>query len=99
MIGQGGVAALYKRTLHLASIDHPWLAAAYQGAGLPGDFTSLRAALSQQDSISAAAAHEAMVRILRDMLANLVGPSLTGRLLQAVWAPPSAGNAVQDASP
>lgn len=98
VIGQRGVAALYKRSLHVACTDYPWLAAAYEGALQPGDFTSLHAALAQQDAAIAAAAHDATMQILHDVLANLIGLSLTDRLLQAVWDHSSAGNAVKDAS-
>ncbi|MDB5870776.1 MAG: hypothetical protein JWQ07_218 [Ramlibacter sp.] len=99
VIGQRGVAALYKRSLHLARADYPWLAAAYDGALQPGDFASLRLALSQQASRAATAAHDALLKTFHDLLSDLIGRSLTQRLLQAVWEPPSSGNAVQDESP
>jgi hypothetical protein len=98
VIGQGGVAALYRRTLHLTRDAYPWLVTASEGATRPGDFISLRAALSQQDAVIAAAAQAAMLQTLRDLLTKLIGSSLTGRLLEAVWTPPSAGNTVQDPS-
>lgn len=99
IIGSRGMAALYKRSLHLAIAEHPWLAAAYEGALQPGDFASLRSALSQQTATIAAAAHDAMLQIFEDLLNNLIGRSLTQRLLQTVWDHPSSGDAVQDNSP
>jgi hypothetical protein len=99
VIGARGISALFKRSLHLAHADYPWLAAAYEGAVEPGDFTSLRAALSRQTGEHAAAAHDAMVQTFNDLLANLIGGSLTQRLLQSVWDHPSSGHAVQDNSP
>ncbi len=98
VIGQGGVAALYKRALHLARNDYPWLAAAYDAAAAPGDFSSLRAALCGQDAATAAAAHDTLMRTLNDLLVSLIGPSLTERLLKPASQPHSAGTAVQDAS-
>jgi hypothetical protein len=99
VIGSRGMAALYRRSLHLALAEHPWLAAAYEDALQPGDFASLRAALSQQTATNAAAAHDVMLQTFEDLLNNLIGRSLTRRLLQAVWDNPSSGDAVQDNSP
>jgi len=99
VIGARGNAALYKRSLHLARARHPWLAAAYEGAVQPGDYGALRAALAQQAAPDAAHAHEELLRTFHDLLAELIGRSLTERLLQAAWAPHSYGNAVQDDSP
>ena len=83
IVGARGVAALYKRSVHLAVQDHPWLVAAYEGALRPGDFASLRAALSLQTGANAAAAHDAILQTFQDLLDNLIGQSLTQRLLQA----------------
>ncbi|MDF2466021.1 MAG: hypothetical protein K0Q43_4256 [Ramlibacter sp.] len=99
VIGTRGNAALYKRTLHLARAQFPWLAAAYEGAVQPGDYSALRAALAQQTATDASQAHDALLRIFNDLLADLIGRSLTKRLLQAAWSPNSYGNAVQDDSP
>ena len=99
IIGRRGVAALYKRSIHLALEDHPWLAAAYEGALQPGDFASLRAALSRQTAQNAAAGHDAVLKTFQDLLDSLIGRSLTQRLLQAVRDQPSSGAAVQDKSP
>jgi hypothetical protein len=99
IIGARGMAALYKRSLHLALTEYPWLAVAYEDALQPGDFASLRVALSQQAATNAAAAHDAMLQTFEDLLNNLIGRSLTRRLLQAVWDHPSSGDAVQDNSP
>lgn len=99
VVGARGVAALYKRTLFLASETHPWLAAAFAAAAEPGDFTSLRVALSQQDGAEAAAAQQQVLQALHQLLDQLIGPALTGRLLHTVWALPSAGDAVRDDSP
>lgn len=85
IVGPRGIAALYKRSVHLAVADHPWLAPAYEGALQPGDFASLRAALSQQTAENAAAAHDALMKTFQDLLNNLIGRSLTQRLLHAVW--------------
>ena len=100
VIGARGVAALYRRTLFLSIDAYPWLASAAAAAGSekPGDYTMLRASLAQRDGATAAAAQRDLLQALHDLLDRLIGPALTGRLLHTVWVPPSAGNAVQDAS-
>ena len=99
IVGRRGIAALYKRSLLLVLPDYAWLAAAYEGALEPGDFDSLRAALSQQTAENAAAAQDAVLQTFQDLLDNLIGRSLTQRLLQSVWDQPSSSEAVQDKSP
>ncbi len=99
VIGARGNAALYKRSLHLASAQHPWLAVAFEGAVQPGDYSALRAALAQQTATDASQAHDALLGIFHDLLADLIGRSLTRRLLQAAWVPNTNGNAMQDDSP
>jgi hypothetical protein len=96
VVGARGSAALFKRSLHLASRGHPWLTAAYEGSSQAGDFTALRMSLARQDGTTAAAAHDAMLQLFHDLLAELIGRSLTHRLLQAAWDSPTSGNPVQD---
>ena len=99
IIGQRGVAALYKRSLYLSRGDHPWLAAAAEDALQPDDFTALHRALAKQTSVNAAAANGALLTIFSDLLNSLIGASLTERLLQSVWSHPSSGHAVQENTP
>ena len=99
VIGRRGNAALYRRSLHLARAHHPWLTTAYEGAAHPGDYGALHVALSRQTAAVAAQAHEALMTTFQDLLADLIGRSLAGRLLQGAWDPHSNGNAAQDSSP
>lgn len=99
VIGPRGNAALYRRSLHLARAHYPWLDIAYSGAVQPGDYSALRDALSQQPPSDATQAHEATLQIFQDLLAELIGRSLSQRLLQAVWEPPSSRGTAQDKSP
>lgn len=98
VIGHRGCAALYRRSLHVSLTDFPWLQPAYEGATAPGDFASLHHALSAQSGPQAAAAHDALLRTFQDLLADLIGRSLTQRLLQAAWDSPSGGLAARDAA-
>jgi hypothetical protein len=98
VIGQRGSAALYQRALHLARAHYSWLAAC-EGAGERGEFDALRSALSTQPPEHAAAAHDSLLQTFIDLLADLIGESLTQRLLQAAWESPARGHAVKDTSP
>lgn len=99
IVGPRGVAALYKRSLHLARAAHPWLAGASAGLHDAFDPATLGAVLAQQDGASAAAGGDALFQIFHDLLATLVGASLTERLLRSVWANTSSGSSAQDATP
>jgi hypothetical protein len=98
VIGHAGFAALLKRSLFLARAGHPCLTAVFEASPEPGNFDVLRATLSQQPQVAAAAAQEALVKTFHDLLINLIGGSLTERLLCSVWNDPTSGDAVQDIS-
>lgn len=101
IVGQRAVAALYRRSVALVHADYPWLAA--REAGSIGnrqgdDFDLLRTMLSEQTSSNALAAHWALLRAFRNLLAGLVGESLTERLLGSVCEFPSSAGAAQEPS-
>jgi hypothetical protein len=96
VIGHRGVAALYKRSLHLTRAAHACLAPVHEGELQPGEFGALHATLSQQTSQDAAAAHGALLQAFCDLLTHLIGASLTEQLLRAVLDKLSGGNAAQD---
>ena len=99
IISSRGVAALYKRSLHLTHGDHPCLTAVYEDKSEPGDFAALQSALSQQTIQNAAAAHGALLQAFYDLLTHLIGASLTEQLLRSVGDPHSSGDAAQDTTP
>ena len=99
VIGRRGCAALYARCLHLVAANHAWLAAAYDGATAPDGFASLHVVLARRDSIEAAAVHDALVQTFHDLLADLIGRSLTERLLQSAWDSHAGPHSDQDISP
>lgn len=99
IIGQHGVAALYKRSLHLTRNEHSGLSAVHDGAGDVGDFTALHKALSGQSSSGAAAANGALLKNFYDVLSSLIGPALTERLLRSAFDKPSTNHAAQDPQP
>jgi hypothetical protein len=99
IIGQRGVAALYKRSLYLTGAAHPWLAATHGSVQPTMDLAALKSVFVQQTSADAAAAGNALLQKFHELLASLVGSSLTERLLRSVWANPSSGPPAQDTSP
>jgi hypothetical protein len=88
IIGRGGVSALGQRSLHLASAAHPWLAEHRQGSSAMPDSAWLVALLAQRSRDEAAAAGSAFLQTFRELLSNLIGASLTERLLRGVWGSP-----------
>ena len=99
ILGRGGVAALYRRALYLTGPAHPWLALRREDQSTGADLAALQAALSQQSSAVAAAGGNDFLQTFHKLLASLVGPSLTERLLRSVWEKPSSGSPAQDTSP
>lgn len=99
IIGQRGIAALYRRSLHLIATAHPWLGRLQEGDPPTVDITALKSAIAQQGGADAAAGGGALLQTFHELLASLVGPSLTGRLLAAAWAFPSSGSPAQDTTP
>lgn len=97
VIGQRGVAALYKRSLHLAAVTHPWLAAAQAGGGtFPMDLALLRDEFARRSGAQAAAAGAALLLSFHGLVGSLIGPSLSGQLLGGVWTQLFSGSPAQD---
>jgi len=95
MLGPQGVAAMHRRSLAQASRAHPWLPLPAVVDADP-DLPSLQASLAAQPVAETFAAASAFLQAFHDLLASLVGPSLTGRLLGAVLDPPASGPLAQD---
>ena len=96
VLGPLGVAALYRRSLHLSRADFPCLALERDGSLVPASFDDLREVLSKQSPVADAAANGALLQAFFDLLISLVGVTLTDRLLRPVWDHSSDGPTVQD---
>ena len=99
IIGEHGVAALYKRSLHLIRPAYPWLAAVHERSVQPGDFAALRTGLAEHPDAEAATASDAVLQTFLDLLSSLIGDSLTDQLLASVCDHSSSGVAAQDITP
>jgi hypothetical protein len=99
IIGQRGVAALYKRSMHLASRAHPWLPRSREGVHPAMDVTALTTELALQTAAAGAAAGGQLLQTFCELLTSLIGPSLTERLLRTVWATFLSGPSAQETTP
>ncbi len=98
IIGHRGVAALYNRSLHLTAVAYPWLAIDQPAIPAAADPSGLRSALVQQAAAEAAAGGSALFQTFHELLASLVGASLTDRLLRSVWTRTWGDSPAQDTS-
>lgn len=102
ILGARGVAALFKRALFLSKDRFPWLEEAFvaiEASSEPSALDSFGLALSRQSAATAAAGAGAFLSTFHAVLASMIGPTLTERLLQSVWATFSSGPPAQDISP
>ncbi len=96
ILGQQGVAALYKRSVYLAGPAYPWLAGMHEGIKTTMDLATLKSVLVRQSSAAAAAGGGFLLQTFYELLTSLVGLSLTERLLRSVWANSLSGPSAQD---
>ena len=99
IIGQQGVAALYRRSFHLCVSTHPRLAATYDRVPAAMDLIALKSVLVEQTETDALFFGEVLLTTLYELLTTLIGPSLTARLLVGVWQPSSSDTSSQEISP
>lgn len=99
IIGERGMAVLFKRSLYLCRDQYPCLSDVYKDELQPGDYAALRTVLTRQTSSTAAAAQDALLLSFDELLTSLIGASLTERLFGFVWDKHSRGDAAQDTTP
>ena len=99
IIGQQGVIALYRRSLHLSIATHPRLAGTYDSVQTAMDLTALKAVLVEQTQADALFFGEVLLTTFYALLTTLIGPSLTARLLRDVWEPSLSDTPSQENSP
>jgi hypothetical protein len=85
LIGGGGVAAIYGRSLQLAERRFPGLSPV-RPSGQDGEpFTHLQHFLAQQDPVVATSAAVAVLATASEALASFIGETLTRLLLHETW--------------
>lgn len=101
VIGVRGVDALFDRALHLTCKTYPWLVTAGDDTdekiSVAADVTSgvtrrasLKLRLADREPELAEEAGYVLLVTFTVLLANLIGESLTKRLLAPIWFPPHA---------
>jgi hypothetical protein len=99
VIGRGGVAALFRRSLFLTRAAHLWLPEGRTGALDPVEFTEWQAALAMRPAADASAVDKALQRTFRELLTSLIGESLTERLLRPASGTTSNDEPEHDTTP
>jgi hypothetical protein len=85
IIGAGGFDSLYARSVHLSQSSYPWLAV---GSDLLKDdhcFSALKKSLSDQPPALATEANCLLLLTFTNILALMIGESLTTRILNSAW--------------
>lgn len=98
VIGQRGVIALLKRSVHLEQANFPALKTMHGLTLLPGEFSALHSVLAQQTSTHAVLMNSALLNRFYELLSNLIGASLSHQLLHSVFDTSSGGDSdpIQD---
>nr|WP_241667594.1 hypothetical protein [Pseudomonas caspiana] len=99
IIGQQGVVALYRRSLHLCASSHPRLAGTCDRVQAGMDLTALKSVLVEQSETDALFFGDVLLTTFYELLTTLIGPSLTARLLRGVWEPSLSDTPSQEISP
>lgn len=100
VIGARGVEALFDRALHLTGKTFPTFAACMAGGSVVRIVVSPESVIARIalcDPAGAVEGGEELLVTFVDMLATLIGESLTERLLSTVWTcpPPNAESEVE----
>ena len=99
IVGPRGVAALYKRSLHLASQEHASLRGLQEQVQSEMELAPLRERLATLTDADAALVGGALLVTFYELLGSLVGPSLTERLLRSLWDRPLSDPPASETSP
>ena len=98
VIGARGMDALFSRSVHLVGSTYGWLeTSAVHGNGAVS-LADFKTCLESREAPVAAAAASALLATFTELLANLIGESLSTRLLEVVWMP-SPSEAQKEALP
>lgn len=87
VIGTRGVDALFSRSVNVTSKTFRWLTMAGNDGNSTALLARIKVCLAGQESTVAAEASYALLVTFIELLATLIGESLTDRLLAPVWIP------------
>jgi hypothetical protein len=96
LIGHAGIAAICGRSLHLTQRNVPGLAQLRAASPEDGPFARLQLCLEQQEPAVATEAAITLLTTASELLASLIGESLTARLLCETWPDDFAGETTEE---
>ena len=96
ILGRGGVCALYKRSVYLTGLAHPWLSHLHKGEQAGMGLAELNSVFGHQSSADASLAGGALLQTFNTLLSSMVGPALTEQLLRPVWNHLLSGPSAQE---
>ncbi len=100
VLGSRGVAALFKRTLHLTTLRYPWLAPLDGGsADAKADLAELTGLFASQRPAIVMEAGSSLFMTFRELINSLIGARLSEQLLQTAWSTSSSASPAQDPTP
>lgn len=85
IIGDGGFASIYTRSLNLAVQRFPWMSDCVAKSTGRNPYRALTGLLSQRNPAEATEALITVMICFTDILALLIGTSLTTRILCSAW--------------
>ena len=100
VIGERGVGVLLDRAVHLTGKNYPWLAHTAPPQDQADRLVRLQARFASRDAKESAEAGCALLVTFTELLASVIGDSLTERLLASVWldTPPHPDHPEEDAN-
>jgi hypothetical protein len=98
LIGESGLAALYRRTVRLVETQYDWLAPAHASSTADELLVALRAQLASVELVLARDANAALLTIFTKLLSGLIGEALTIRLLHSAWNTSGGNSNVREQS-
>jgi hypothetical protein len=96
IVGAGGFAALYRRSVQRVVPRFPWLGALADGEAARFDPDELQTALAQQSAAQGGAATAALLVEFDALLHQLIGPALAQELMKRHAPPPAASSESAD---
>jgi hypothetical protein len=85
IVGEGGFASLYTRSLLLSKASFPWLESGINTAQNPAYFHALKETYAVQQPGQVKAANRLLLTTFTGILQSLIGEQLTLSILRSAW--------------
>ena len=89
LIGDGGFLPLYRRSVQLSAASFPWLLLVSEAVPMIGSdnrFSCLKISIDEREAGEASQASAFLLNTFIDILARLIGETLTTGILRSAWA-------------